>query len=142
VTERLRAGQSVGIFPEGTTTDGSCLLRFHSNLIQAGVDAQAPIVPLALEYLRDGQPTDAAAFVGDDTLVGSMWKVLVTPRLTARLTWLAALESPGAVRQEIAQRARSAIATALELPERDTTMPEAAGSEETVELGPVSAGGG
>jgi len=141
VTDRLRSGQSVGIFPEGTTTDGSCLLRFHSNLIQAGVEAQAPVVPLALQYLRDGQPTDAAAFVGDDTLVGSIWKVLVTPRLTARLHWLPALESPGEVRQEIAERVRSAISVALGLPERDSALSDDTVSDDASELGSVSAGG-
>jgi 1-acyl-sn-glycerol-3-phosphate acyltransferase len=140
--QRLRNAQSVGIFPEGTTTDGSCLLRFHANLIQAGVDAQAPMIPLALQYVRDGQPTDAAAFVGDDTLMGSMWKILVTPRLTAHLHWLPTLDCAGATRQDIGRRARTAIAAALGLPERDDAM--AAQSADDVEqaLGPISAGSG
>ena len=138
--QRLRAGQSVGIFPEGTTTDGSCLLRFHANLIQAGVDAQAPVIPLAIRYLRDGQPTDAAAFVGDDTLVGSMWKILVTPRLTARLHWLPTLDCPGQARNEIARRARADIAGALGLPERDSAIADAADAGDDEALGPVSAG--
>ena len=141
-TERLRAGQSVGIFPEGTTTNGSCLLRFHANLVQAGVDAQSPIVPLAVQYLRDGQPTDAAAFIGDDTLVASMWKILVTPRLTARLHWLPAVDIAGESRQAIAQRARGAIALALGLPERDSALSEDADAEDDAVPDPVSATGG
>jgi len=141
-TLRLRSGQSVGIFPEGTTTDGSCLLRFHANLIQAGMDAGAPVIPVGLQYLQDGRPTTAAAFVGDDTLVGSMWKILVTPRLAARLYWLPTLECAGQTRQAIAQCARSAIAAALELPERDSASAPEFGQDEEPALGPASAGGG
>jgi len=139
-TLRMLAGQSVGIFPEGTTTDGSCLLRFHANLVQAAVDAQAPVIPLALQYLQDGQPTTAAAFVGDDTLVGSMWKILVTPRLTARLHWLPTLDCAGATRQAIAQQARSAIGGVLGLPERDGVAAPGFAGEEEGEFGTVSAG--
>jgi 1-acyl-sn-glycerol-3-phosphate acyltransferase len=141
-TLRLRSGQSVGIFPEGTTTDGSCLLRFHANLVQSAMDADAPVIPLALQYLQGGAPTTAAAFVGDDTLVGSMWKILVTPRLSARLYWLPTLDCPGETRQAIAQRARAAIAGVLKLPERDAVSAAEFDAEDDAELGPVSAGGG
>jgi 1-acyl-sn-glycerol-3-phosphate acyltransferase len=140
-TLRLRSGQSVGIFPEGTTTDGSCLLRFHANLVQAAVDAQSPVIPLALQYLQDGNATTAAAFIGDDTLVGSMWKILVTPRLSARLYWLPTLDCPGETRQVIAQQARAAIVGVLGLPERDDAAAPAFDLDEDDELGPASVGG-
>lgn len=141
VARRLRSGQSVGIFPEGTTTDGTCLLRFRANLVQAAVEAHAPVIPLGLQYLQDGCPTTAAAFIGDDSLVGSMWKILITPRLVARLHWLPTLDCPGATRQAIAQRARAAIAGALRLPEQDSVCAEEFEAEEDEALGPVTAGG-
>jgi 1-acyl-sn-glycerol-3-phosphate acyltransferase len=117
VTQRLRAGQSVGIFPEGTTTDGACLLRFHANLVQPALDAPAPVVPLALQYRQYDRPSTAAAFVGDMTLFGSLWRILVAPRLSVRLHWLAPVAGAADTRQAIAQRARAAIAAALALPE-------------------------
>lgn len=117
VAARLRAGQSIGIFPEGTTTDGTQLLRFHANLVQAALAAQASVIPLGLQYRQDGEPSTAAAFVGDMSLVESIWRILLTPRLTAHLYWLPAIACDGLTRQAIAECARKAIGAALALPE-------------------------
>jgi len=126
VRARLQAGQSVGIFPEGTTTDGSVLLRFHSNMVQAALEAQAPVVPLGVRYVQDGRPTAAAAFIGEMTLAGSMWRILVTPRLTAQLYWLPAIVCAGQTRQAIAGHARDAIAAALGFEQERAAPPEVA----------------
>jgi 1-acyl-sn-glycerol-3-phosphate acyltransferase len=123
VAERLRAGQSIGVFPEGTTTDGTKVLRFHANLVQAAVLAQAPVVPVALQYWQDDAPSLAAAYIGKMTLVESMLRILVAPRLRVRLQLLAAVTSQGATRQAIAQQARRAISQALALPEYDLPDP-------------------
>ncbi len=117
VAQRLRSGQSIGIFPEGTTTDGSRLLRFHANLVQAALEAGAPVIPLALQYQQNGRPSTAAAFIGDMNLIQSIWRIVIAPRLTAHLYWLPAIDSDALTRQAIAARARTAIATVLELPE-------------------------
>ncbi|SPE33733.1 1-acyl-sn-glycerol-3-phosphate acyltransferase [Burkholderiales bacterium] len=117
VTARLRAGQSIGIFPEGTTTDGSRLLVFHANLVQAALAAPAPVIPLGLQYRQDGLPSTAAAYIGDTNLGQSLWRILLAPRLTARLHWLPAVPCEGRTRQAIAGRAREAIGAALALPE-------------------------
>jgi 1-acyl-sn-glycerol-3-phosphate acyltransferase len=118
-SQRLVSGQSVVIFPEGTTTDGSRLLRFHANLFQAGIDVAAPVVPLSLEYLQDGRPSPAAAFIGDMTLVASMWRIVIAPRLTVRLRWLPSIATAGQTRQAVARLAQAAIHTALALPQTD-----------------------
>lgn len=115
VAGHLRCGQSVGIFPEGTTTDGSHLLRFHANLVQAALDAPAPVVPVALQYRQYGERSDAAAFIGEMTLVASIFRILLAPRLTAQLRWLPAVSCEGATRQELARRAQEAIGAALDL---------------------------
>jgi 1-acyl-sn-glycerol-3-phosphate acyltransferase len=119
-TARLKAGQSIGIFPEGTTTDGTVLLRFHANLVQAGLHAGAPLIPLGVQYLQDGRPSMAAAYIGDMNLGQSLWRILTAPRLTAVLHWLAPLPAEGNTRQAIAAHARAEIALALGLREVDT----------------------
>jgi 1-acyl-sn-glycerol-3-phosphate acyltransferase len=61
------------------------MLPFHANLIQSAIDADAPIQPLALQFI-DAQTNEismAARFVGDDTLVGSIWQALNTSGLKA-----------------------------------------------------------
>lgn len=74
----LKDGDVLAVFPEGTTGDGLDLLPFHANLIQSAIDAEAPIQPLALQYFDQStrQISMAARFVGDDTLVWSIWQTL------------------------------------------------------------------
>lgn len=141
VAARLRAGQSIGIFPEGTTTDGSQLLRFHANMVQAAIAVPAPVIPLGVQYLQDDKPCTAAAFTGDMNLVESIWRILITPRLTVRLHWLPAVECDGLTRQAIAGRARGAIGAALAIGDHPRPVDE---GEEQVdqEFGSVAANGG
>ncbi len=117
VVRRLRAGQAIGIFPEGTTTDGTHVLPFHANLVQAAIDAPAPVIPLALQYRQDDQPATAAAYIGDMTLVASIWIIVTTPRLSAHLCWLPALDTAGQRRHDLGRHARDAIARCLDLPQ-------------------------
>lgn len=81
----LKDGDVLAVFPEGTTGDGFDMLPFHANLIQSAIDGDAPIQPLALQYLdaRSGEISMAARFVGDDTLVGSIWSTLNSTGLKA-----------------------------------------------------------
>ena len=121
MAERLTAGQHIGIFPEGTTTDGSQLLQFHANLLQAAIDSGAPVVPVALRYHQGGTRSDAAAYVGEMNLAQSIWRILRAPRLGAELHWLPAIATPGQDRRALAHAAHAAIGEALAL-----TLPRSA----------------
>jgi 1-acyl-sn-glycerol-3-phosphate acyltransferase len=85
MAECLRTGHVLAVFPEGTTSDGTGLLPFHANLLQAAISADAPALPLALSFVDTATrtPSVAPAYVGDDTLVGSVWRTLTAPPLTA-----------------------------------------------------------
>jgi 1-acyl-sn-glycerol-3-phosphate acyltransferase len=85
MAESLRAGEVVAVFPEGTTGDGRELLPFHANLLQAAVSADAPVQPIALCFLDAAtrQPCFTPCYVGEDTLVGSVWRTLSGPPLLA-----------------------------------------------------------
>jgi 1-acyl-sn-glycerol-3-phosphate acyltransferase len=86
MAETLQAGDMLAIFPEGTTSDGSVLLPFHANLIQAAISAHAPVMPVGLRYVQaDGQPSRAVLYIGDDTLVGSVLRTLGAPAFSARV---------------------------------------------------------
>ncbi len=85
MAERLELGDILTVFPEGTTGDGKALLPFHANLLQAAIAARAPVLPIALRFLqRDtGEPHPAPIFVGDTTLLGSIWSTLSADGLQA-----------------------------------------------------------
>jgi 1-acyl-sn-glycerol-3-phosphate acyltransferase len=85
MAERLQAGDILAVFPEGTTGDGTDLLPFHANLLQAAISAHAPIQPVALSFLDEasGTPSFAPCYIGDDTLMGSLWRTLCTDGLVS-----------------------------------------------------------
>ena len=87
MAESLRAGDLIAVFPEGTTGDGHALLPFHANLLQAAISAGAPVQPAALRFADSerGETSFAPSYIGDDTLVDSVWRTLCAPPLTAFL---------------------------------------------------------
>jgi 1-acyl-sn-glycerol-3-phosphate acyltransferase len=73
----LQEGVPVMLFPEGTTTDGRRVLRFHSTMLQPAIDGATPVTPCAVAYeLEDGDPAREICWWGDMTLVPHMWNLL------------------------------------------------------------------
>lgn len=89
IKDSLLAGDVVGIFPEGTTSDGAGVLPFHGNLLQAAISAHAPVLPVGLCYSETatGQRSTAVSYVGDESLVGSIWRTLAAPPLQVSVTF-------------------------------------------------------
>ena len=85
MAECLAQGDVLAVFPEGTTGDGSTLLPFHANLLQAPIVADAPVQPVALQFTdaHSGEMSLAPCYVGDDTLLQSLWRTLCTRNLVA-----------------------------------------------------------
>jgi len=78
MTQALKDGDILAVFPEGTTSDGSSVLPFHSGLIQAAISADAPVQPVALQIVngKSGRPSRAVSYMGDESLAGSIWRTL------------------------------------------------------------------
>ncbi|MDB5943142.1 MAG: plsC [Ramlibacter sp.] len=89
MADSLRSGEILAVFPEGTTSDGVSLLPFHANLIQAAISAGAPVQPVALSFVdaASGATSLAPCYVGDDTLVGSVWRTLSGPPIAAVVSY-------------------------------------------------------
>jgi 1-acyl-sn-glycerol-3-phosphate acyltransferase len=122
---RMRDGWRAAVFPEGTTTDGTKLLPFHGNLIEAALESGAPVVPVGLRYVdADGGLSDATNYVGDITFLESLWRITGHPRIVVEVHVLPAIETAGGIkRQDVARRAREAIAGQLGLV-LDDAVPE------------------
>ncbi|MGE2692614.1 lysophospholipid acyltransferase family protein [Mycolicibacterium pulveris] len=109
VAARLRTGHTVIAFPEGTTWCGLAHGPFRPAMFQAAVDAGRPVQPLRLSYHhRDGRPSTTAAYIGDDTLLGSIRRLMAAPRTLVRVQ-VAALQLPGDDRRDLAVRCESAV---------------------------------
>jgi 1-acyl-sn-glycerol-3-phosphate acyltransferase len=119
--QALAAGEVVAVFPEGTTTDGATLLRFHASLLQPIVDARGHVVPVAIRYrTTDGTHSTLPAYVGEDSFAQSFWRVCGARRLVVELHAAPALAAHGANRRDLARAAEHAIRTALGLPDGAT----------------------
>lgn len=83
----MRAGDVVGVFPEGTTSDGTRLRFFYPALFQAAIEAGATIQPIAIRYHHDdGTPNTAPAYTEEISLMRSIRAVLREPALLAEVT--------------------------------------------------------
>ncbi|MGP4100602.1 lysophospholipid acyltransferase family protein [Nonomuraea sp. KM90] len=111
VADALRAGDTVVAFPEGTTWCGRGMGSFRPAVFQAAVDAGAAVRPITLRY-REGTVTSTrACYVGDDSLLASMFRVAATRGLVAEVRLLAPVRlAPTAPRQ----RARTELARICE----------------------------
>ncbi|WP_373062640.1 lysophospholipid acyltransferase family protein [Gemmatimonas sp.] len=110
----LQQGARVVLFPEGTTTNGRQTLPFRSSLLEAAVIAGVPVVPVALAaFAADGQG-ETLCWVGDETLLAHLPRVIALRQATSEMRVLAPLAA-GPSRKVQSVRARAAI-TANRMP--------------------------
>ena len=114
MAEAMQAGDTVAVFPEGTTGDGVTLLPFHANLLQAAIATATPVQPVALRF-SDARHANSPAvvFLGKTTLLQSMWRLACAQGLQVRLRVLPAQGTAHADRRALAERLRGLIAEAL-----------------------------
>lgn len=73
----LEKNQSVFLFPEGKTTDGSSVIRFQPRLFQSAIDSQSAVQPMAISYQNNNEdPAKRMAFHGDTEFLSSLWRTV------------------------------------------------------------------
>lgn len=121
VLEQLRRlfarGQVVGLFPEGTTTDGMDVKRFHNSLFAPAIEADVPLQTVALRFYAAGRRSTRFAFTGEQSLVANLW-FLLGSRSPAQVVCefvdeLSAAQCRQMSRAELGQWAHESIRTAV-----------------------------
>lgn len=114
MAERLRQGERVAVFPEGTSTPGNHMLPFRAALFEAALSAEAAVQPLALRYTdAAGKTSLAAAYYGEISFIESLLSIARSPRVHARLEVLPTLAPEQQERRSLAKQSEAAIADAL-----------------------------
>lgn len=86
ISERLKQPTPVLLFPEGTSTDGAEVLRFHSRLIDPATSAGVPITCAAVFYeIHGGIPERELCWFGDTTFLPHLLKALGTAGFWAKV---------------------------------------------------------
>jgi 1-acyl-sn-glycerol-3-phosphate acyltransferase len=122
IRRRVSHNEHVAFFPEGTTSDGSDVLRFHTSLFAAAlhdedaVSLVTPIFPVGIRYFDAGRRSAVPAYVGDDTLVGSIVRILQHRSLSVELTGLSQILAvpPATTRHELAGRVEQQVRALVE----------------------------
>jgi 1-acyl-sn-glycerol-3-phosphate acyltransferase len=118
VADALKAGQTIAVFPEGTTSLGDGLLPFHANLLQAAISTETPVQPVALRFADAAHEVSAAAaYVGDTHLLESLWAIVTATGLRAQVQWLPVEATAHADRRSLGERLRARIGLALNVTE-------------------------
>lgn len=114
--QHLTAGGNVGFFPEGTTTDGTSLGHFKSSIVQAAINANAPLLPVVIRYpLPDNGINTRMAYAGDIGFGESMMNILKLKSPVMELHFLDKIDTKSASRQALTKVAFKAIAAKLNL---------------------------
>jgi 1-acyl-sn-glycerol-3-phosphate acyltransferase len=86
IAERIAEPIPVIVFPEGTTSDGSSVLRFHSLLLEPAIRVGKPVTAVAVRYLPPRIYEEReVCWYGDDGFLLHIWKVLGMEKLTAAI---------------------------------------------------------
>ena len=83
---RLSDPVPILVFPEGTSSDGAQVMRFHSSLFEPAVAGGAPVTAAAVRYeIEGGRPECELCWYGDEGFLSHLWKTLDAPGFTAEL---------------------------------------------------------
>ena len=117
VHSALQVRDCVGIFPEGTTSEGDTLLKFHSSLFEPAIANRAHLHPVAIRYEHaDGTLAPEMAYVGDLSFMQSMSRVVAQRGVTVRVRFGPPVDCASVRdRREAAHLTRTRIANLLAL---------------------------
>jgi 1-acyl-sn-glycerol-3-phosphate acyltransferase len=114
MTGRLRIGDKLVLFPEGTTTRGDSVRHFHSRLLQPAISAGVPVQPVAIDY--QGAAGELVPFVDDDDFLPHLLSLLCLPSIPVTVHFgEPLLVTEGIQRNTLARLARSQVLMALGL---------------------------
>lgn len=116
ISEGLRQGLNVAIFPEATSTNGEKILRFRRPLYVAALDSQTPVLPICLNYHTvGGKPIDSVLrdkifWYGDMDFVAHLWTLAGSGGVLADLIFLPpVIPGPDDDATMLAERSQKAV---------------------------------
>lgn len=118
MVERLHAGRSVAVFPEGGTGYNGVLKTFHARIFQAALDANVPVQPVALRFARRGQRDVGAGFQVGESFVQNIMRLLGEAPMDAEVHFLTVVPAMPDARRQMAELSRERIDAALADPTR------------------------
>ena len=116
VSDSLKAGDNLCYFPEGTTSEGTQIFPFKSSVLQAAINANTQIWPVAIKYVNtDGSINTEMAYAGETSMIDSMKMVIAQKNAIVELYFLPPIQAAGNDRRTLTDAAFQVIRTKLSL---------------------------
>jgi len=107
IAEKINGGDSILVFPEGTTSSGDNIKRFHARIFAPALDHNLKVQPIAVQYLDDQGNIHPKASWNEQSFMANLIGILAQPKIHAILTFLPLIDA-----QQFSERRR--IAQAVE----------------------------
>ena len=116
VSDSLKAGDNLCYFPEGTTSLGTQILPFKSSVLQAAINTNTQIWPVAIKYVNtDGGINTEMAYAGETSMIDSMKMVIAQKSAVVELHFLTPIQATGNDRRTLTDAAFQVIRAKLAL---------------------------
>ncbi len=93
IEELLTVGVLVLVFPEGTSSDGSGVLRFYPSLFEPAVGVDAPVTAAAIGYSAGAEVAERdLCYYGEISFAPHLLETLQLPDIVATLRFASAAE--------------------------------------------------
>lgn len=107
VRSKLQEGETVVVFPEGTTSETGPLkgrVSYYPGAFRAAFDADVPVEFVYLDY----SPAESCAWIGDQDFLTHLWRFLSVPRsrVALRTHWVEHLPNRS-VQREVFRQGRN-----------------------------------
>lgn len=116
VMEKFARGGRVAVFPEGGIFGGTEVKRFHARMFKVAQEADCPIQPVMIRYVRDGQRDPEVTFLPGENFLQNLVRFMGRPASRAELRFLEPFEPGDQPRKALAARAEAAVRAAYEAP--------------------------
>ena len=114
--DKLEQGGRVAIFPEGGILPGAQVKRFHARLFKVAVEADCPVQPTMIRYVRDGQRDDGVTFLPGENFAQNLLRLMGRPACRVEVRFLDTFETEGRPRRDLAAQAEAAVRMAYDEP--------------------------
>jgi 1-acyl-sn-glycerol-3-phosphate acyltransferase len=116
LADTIRNGYHVVVYPEGTSGDGSGVMKFKPSLLTSAIDAGVDIMPVVLKYTEiDGQPfsianRDKVCWYGDMGFAPHFFGLMSLKHAKVELHFGDPIAvTPGSTRHELAEKCHTVI---------------------------------
>jgi 1-acyl-sn-glycerol-3-phosphate acyltransferase len=114
--QRLGQGGRVAVFPEGGILPGEEIKRFHARMFAVVVEADCPVQPVMLRYLRAGKRDPQLTFLQDEGFAGNILRLMGRPACQVEMVCMEPFAVTGRPRRELAEQAFEMITAAYQAP--------------------------